>query len=508
MTKSKAFVLFLLLSAVLCIGQAPEAAAGTRVIASTDHLPLGDWTYDAMMSLAADGLVPGCSARVFQGDRLFSRMEMAEAVASIVCSSKSRDLVFSQVALINHLVSEFKPELMHLDEDVIKQWTERSTNIALPTGEEAFLSGYVRGLGIDDTGDGSSTKVPYRVSGFLNLSSNTFAIATIADKEEKFFHELRESSTPDKVFLRGVDGNFVWSIGREHLSWGPAYSGSLILSDNVRPFLQARGAKEVDFGKLFGRVKITQFVSSFKDEGQTLYLFGRRYEKRLSDRWHAGISETAKVGTMPNPLILVVPFYLYQYMFIDIDEEFNVLCAADVSYRTGGGPEIYGELVIDDVTAPRIFGDRFGRPRKTGYTIGIYIPEVFHGDRPSTFRAEYIFVDRLTYAQTRDDFPELAYTYKGDVIGHPIGRNAKALYLRGEQYLSNRFSVIGEYLNRQQTDPGSPERGQRRVLSLMAAYDIAPDKSIALRVAPYKIIPAAGATQDGTEYELRASLAL
>jgi len=492
---------------VMCALGVP-ASAGGRIIPSTDHLPLGDWTYDAMMSLAADGLVPGFSARVFQGDRLFNRMEMAEVVASIVESSQEKELGSNQVALLDHLVSEFRPELMSLDPEVVDKWSERSTLMTLPAEGEAFLLGYARGSASDDADDGHSLRVPYRASGLMHLSGSGFVMATAADEEDKFFQELRDSPTPDKAFIRGFDGSFVWSIGREYLSWGPSYAGSLILSDNSPAFVQARGAKEYDFGKLFGRVKITQFVSNFRDSGENLYLFGRRYEKRLSGRWHAGISETAKLSFTPNPLILVMPYYLYQHIFDEVDEEFNTLYGADLSYRARNGSQAYCELVIDDITQPRILGrPKYGRPRKTGYIAGFYIPKVLPGNRLSTFRAEYIYIDRLTYEATRPNVPELAYMYKGDIIGHPIGPNANALYMRGEQYLSDRLSLIAEYFNQRQTDPRDPQQGRRRVVSLMAAYDIAPDKSIAVRVAPYKTGPLEGPAEKGTEYELRASFA-
>jgi len=494
----------------VCLALASGAEAASRTIASTDLVPLGDWTYDAMVSLAADGLVPGAPARIFEGDRLFSRIEVARAVASIIESSEGKELGFKETALIEHLVSGLKPELMQVAPQAVQKWSERTTGISLPTGGEAFLLGYARGIAAEDTGDDGDDgrlTVPYRISGFLNLSSRVFGIATLADKEEKFFREPRRGPDLDKAFIRGFDRNFVWSVGREYLNWGPAYTGSLILSENSPAFLQICGSKDINFGRLFGKVKVTQFASTFEDNDQTLYLFGRRYEKRLSSRWHAGISETAKTSITPNPLILVMPFYLYQHVFNEVDEEFNTLYAADLSYRTGSGFQIYGELVIDDITAPRIFGERRTRPRKTGYTFGFYAPKVFGDERLSTFRAEYIFVDRLTYEATRPAFPQLAYTHDGDIIGHPIGPNAKALYLRGERYLSDRFSVIAEYLNRSQTDPGPPERDLRRILSLMLAYDAAPDKSIALRVAPYEITPPGQPAQDGTRYEVRASFA-
>jgi len=500
---NKILILLAIIAASLAFASA--AQAGARTIASTDLVPFGDWTYDAMLSLAADGLVPGAPARIFEGDRLFNRIEMAQAVASIVESSESKELGFKETALIEHLVSEFKPELMQAAPQALQKWSERTTGISLPTGGEAFLLGYSRSVLMEDKGDDAddtSLVVPYRYSGFLNLSSRVFGIATLANKQEKFFHERRGEPDLDKAFIRGFDKNFVWSVGREYLNWGPAYTGSLILSESSPAFLQIRGSKEVNFGKLFGKVKITQFAGGFEGNDQTLYLFGRRYEKRLSDRWHAGISETAKTSITPNPLILVMPFYLYQHLFDEIDEEFNTLYAADLSYRTGSGFQIYGEVAVDDITAPRIFGDRFTRPRKTGYTLGFYAPRVFGGGRLSTLRAEYIFVDRRTYEATRPSVPELAYTHDGDIIGHPIGPNAKALYLRGEQSLNKRVSIIAEYLNQHQTDPGPPDADRRRILSLMIAYDGAPDKSTALRVTPYEITPPGQPALDGVKYEL------
>ncbi len=313
-----------------------------------------------------------------------------------------------------------------------------------------------------------------------------------------------------KALVKGFDENFIWEIARDYCHWGPGYSGSLILSDNSSGFMQARGIKEVELGKPFGRLKITQFLSGIDDEGQHLYLFGRRYERPLSRRWYVGISETAKTSKTPNPLILVLPFYLYQHLFLDIDEEFNTLYSADVLFRNPRGQEFYGELLIDDITAPRIFGERFDRPRKTGYLLGLYLPGVF-GRRESSFRAEYIFIDPLTYGATRDDFPELAYIHNMDVIGHPIGPNAEAIYLRWEHWLGQKFSTIIQYLNQRQIDPattdtGAPMRGKRRVLSAQLAYDISPGTSISLRIAPFETVTPTGVEESGTVYSVRASL--
>lgn len=479
-----------------------------RSVASTDLVALGDWTYDAMMSLAADELIPGVAARLFQGDRLFSRVEMAQLVGRIIRQSGETYLNFDQVAMIEQLISEFTPELTQIDPESVDIWKARSTNIILPIGGEVFPLGYVQ-MRVQDTGTDSdkSVTVPYRISGFLYLSSQAFAIATMADREERFMHKPHVNPTLDKAFIRMYGRNFTLSVGREYQNWGPVYSGSLILSDNAPAFWQLRGVKEVSLGNLFGRIKITQFASVFEDDELTLYLFGRRYEKELSERWHLGISETAKLSKTPNPLILVLPFYAYQHLFLDTDEEFNALYAIDATYQLSDNCQVYGEFLIDDVTSPAIFGKHSKRPRKTGRALGMYFPRLVAGKRVSSLRAEYISIDRLTYSATREEFPELAYTHDHQVIGSSIGQNGRAVYVRGEHYLSDKVSLIGEYLNQTQKDPGDPERPKERTVSVTFAYDPAPDKSISLRLAPSKITTPDGNHTSDTKADIRLSFA-
>lgn len=485
----------ILLTAAACSSQ-------DRIIPSTDRLPLGDWTYDAMISLAADGLVPGRPARLFQGDRRYTRMEMAALTADVI--RQDQPLTAGSATLVGRLVSEFRPELLAVDPGVLDLWAERETGAQQTS---VHFTGYARGLLTHD--DETRLRLPHRLTAFADLSDRCFASVSVADREEKFFQEMRDSPLPDKLFARGYHRNLTWSVGREYLNWGPSYTGSTILSDNSRAFLQARGSAEVDFGKVLGRVKITQFISRYGDVDANVNLFGRRYERPLSDRWQLGISETAKTNFTPNPLILVLPFYAYQHIFKkpgnEVDEGFNAIYALDLTY-TADNVQLYGQLAVDDMTAPSIVGGGFDRPRKFAYTLGVYVPRVLCKET-STFRAEFVIVDPETYGATRPEYPELAYTHKGDIIGHPLGPNSKAVYLRGEQSLSNSFSLIGEFLDDRQKEDVLPSRGRRKFASLMGAYDIAPDKSVALRITPYRIVLPEGNSFTDTRYQLMATFA-
>ena len=498
--RSLAIITLLLFAAI-------PAFAGRRIVPSTDRLPLGDWTYDAMISLASDGLVPGYAARLFEGDRLFNRFEMAQIVSMIIETSVEKDITSYQAVLIDHLVSEFRPELLYFEPGTVQKWSERVAGMSLPSDQKAFALGYVQGKFTDSTADDTGTLLPYHISGFSRLAPHIFAVATFSNKEERFFQRPRPDTTPSRLFVRKIDSGSFWTIGREYLDWGPAYSGSVILSDNSPAFTQMRGSREIEFGKIFGRVKITEFATTFRHEGPHIYLFGRRYEKPFNRNWHLGISETAKTNFAPNPLIAALPFYLYQAIFIKDDTRINTLYSTDLTYLADNGMQAYAEVVVDDMTAPRFLRPHhsFSRPRKAGIVAGFYSPKVFRDDLPSNFRAEYIAIDRLTYSATWAAVPELAYTHDTQIIGHPIGPNAKAIYLRGERYFSHKFSAIAEYFNQWQTASGDPERGHQRVVSLTAAYDLRPDASIALRIAPFKTITAGEPSESGTEYELRAS---
>lgn len=496
-----------LIALLMLVLTAATASSASRSIASTDRLPLGDWTYDAMMSLAADGLTPGMSARTFQGERRFSRMEMAEVIASVLSSPDSDHFSPKQAALLRHLVAEFRPEIAETNPAVAEEWSGEAAGAGLSAGRQAFLIGYMRDIASDGGLDSDESYTAYRASGFLCLSDSSFGIFTLADREERFFHEPRNSTNLDKALIVGRSGDVSWLVGRSYANWGPAYGGSLILSDNAPAFWQVRGAADVNLGKLLGTVKITQFGSMFEDFGENLYLFGRRYEKRLSDRLHLGVSETAKMNTSPDPLIMVMPLYLYQHLFSRYQVHMNNLAGFDLCYRMPSGVEAYVELMVDDMAAPKILNGAPGRPQKTGHTVGLSVPNVISGRRYSSLTAEYTAIDRLTYEATRESAPELVYTHDTHLIGHPLGPNSRALYLRGEYSVSDRMNLIGEYLRQRPRDPGAPEVGFREHVSLTVGYDIAPDKSLTFRAAPYRVTPADSATESGTTFELRASFA-
>ncbi|MDO8684009.1 MAG: capsule assembly Wzi family protein [Armatimonadota bacterium] len=273
-----------------------------------------------------------------------------------------------------------------------------------------------------------------------------------------------------------------FEAGRNYVRYGPGYSGSMILSDNSPAFDMLHFRKDISFGKMIGKILIDQFIASFNDFGARRYLVGRRYEKTLSSQWNLAVNETAKTSKEPNPLILILPNYLYQeIIFNDDDETFNSLYSLDVTYTTRKKEQAYLEFAADHIAMPNIFGgDRFDTPRKIGYLLGVYLPDPLKTGITS-LRAEYVFVDPGTYERMHEALPNLAYTRKGLVMGHPVGSNGTALFLRGEHWLNKKTQAIVEYFDRSPRDSGSPNALDFKRLDAYIAYDIRPWASLSAR---------------------------
>ena len=440
---------------------------------SADTLPREHWSYDAMAYLAAQGLAVGQTARFYQGDFLLDELEMAERVRDILANSE----LLSQIQgrnrnLLSRLAQEFREQLILLGVS-----SEEIDLLQSESNLSAVLTGYVGPLLRFSDGKKSifgtyeaDVLVPFRKHGLITATLST------ADRE---YRENPEAFPKiDKFNARGFGKDWEWEIGKNSLFWGSGYSGSMILSDNPPPFDFARVTKDFNLGGHIGRVQLTQIIAPFEDSDKHFWFLGRRLQKTFSPHFNLGINETVKTGERPRPLVLIMPaLYLYQYMFLnDLDQEWNELVSIDASYRTKGGREYYTELIIDDITSPQPFGTVAERPRKTGLLIGAHAPKVDAAGRTSV-RAEVIIVDPETYLSTREDFPEVNYLKNGYFIGHPVGNDAEALFLRVTHKPGGGIMLVGEYLAARKKTTGVKERAA----NFLAIYNVNERLSTSIR---------------------------
>ncbi|MEN6521439.1 MAG: capsule assembly Wzi family protein [Armatimonadota bacterium] len=439
--------------------------------ASTDRVPTENWTYNALMHLAAGGLIPSVPAERFMGDWLYTREEMAAFTLSAFNAANEK-VTEKDRALLSRLAAEYSAEIRSIggEEALSKLQPYAESHAFIPTG--SFESRFMH-----SDGDDHLTGI---YDGTLIATSGKYVtyVATLSDRRRKLDGD--EFSDLEKLLVRGKTPNWEWEIGRDYQWWGPGYSGSMILSDNSPAFMYFLAAKDVNFGRRIGNIKITQFVAPFEDGGINFYLLGRRWEKRLSRQFHVGINETAKTSKTPNPLVLILPsLYLYQHIFVDdVDAEWNSFLSIDALYKFSPRFEGYFDFLVDDMNAPPILRNgNWHRPRKLGFFAGSYWPNLL-GDGSTGLRAEYIFTDEGTYGATRPEYFEHEYTHSGLVIGHPVGRNSKALFLRLDRKLAERWTGVAEYLDRSPRDKEGVDPDNTSSLRLLLVHDLNARSSI------------------------------
>ena len=481
-----------LLAAVVFLAVTPACHAIPT--ASTDRVPPEDWTYDAMMHLAAQGLVPGVPAERFMGDWLYNREQMAGFVSQAVAAAPS-GLGEQDRAILARLAAEFAPEMQAIGAGSALTAADpfASRHALAPAG--SFEPRIAR-FGGDTHLNGI-----YHASALGMSGRYLTAAITLSDRRRKFDGD--RFSRLEKLFLRGKTPNWEWEIGRDWLWWGPGYSGSLILSDNSPAFDLLKLGKDFYFGRHIGNVKITQFVSTFRDGGERFYLLGRRWEKRFSNKLHLGINETAKTSKIPNPLAFVLPsLYLYQHIFLeDVDREWNAFLSFDLFYRFSRRFESYLDALVDDMNAPSFLrhGASYHRPRKIGVLIGGHWPDLLH-DGTTGLRVELILTDRGTYEASRTDVPGLAYTHDGLVIGHPVGPNSEAIFLRLDRRIGSEWAAVVEYLGRRAHKADGPNPESTHRLSLLAVRDLSPRLSLTARFESLKLPEKKNRVQIGASY--------
>jgi hypothetical protein len=458
-------------------------------------VPREEFTYDALASLAASGAIPGYVSRDFLGDTLFSRRDVAEITLSLIERPLGAfEMAQTNLDLVSFLVREYRKELLDLGAE---EWKLAQYEL-LPKG--FFVTGSARAWATDSEGDTDADAYGRMTAGWT-LGENTSLIVTQTKDRDYFRGGSKKYPTTDQAYVSTRWLGFGWTVGRRYIRWGPCYTGGSLLNDTAPPFTVLQFERDVDFGNFLwlGRWHLEQFHTTFKEGADRKYVFGRRISRKLGPKVDIAASETVKMGVQPSPLMLVVPFYVYQLIedFKD-NEEYNVLMSGDMTWRIGNGGELYGEITVDDITNP--FGG-FERPRKIAMLAGFHSGSVLDPTR-TDLRAEFIVTDKLLYTHPN---AEVADTYKGIVLGHPYGPDIMAAYFRVARRLSPKLWGSLELDLRRQRSDSADGPGDLSRAAFALAYDHNSSVSITARIAPTRRTSSTGSRESSTDLSLEAS---
>ena len=300
--------------------------------------------------------------------------------------------------------------------------------------------------------------------------------------------------------LDGIDEAYVTAVnphglrvtlGELRRRWGSGYRGDMLLSDNApaRPTLEV----ELPFslGAVLGRYRFTQFVSRYRNGGQTVYEGGRRLEHPLGDRTTLSLEEAYASTDFGRPDLQVLPYYAYQKLRYASGEEplhfnYNFNVGLTVSPSGAARPErAYAQFFVDDLQAPKGLGKGNKTPRKIGYLLGY--ARTF--ERSGTdLVLEYAHTDRELYTKL-SPLPTSLSWFVGDLPqGHPLGPNGNEVFLRLGQRLSPRLDVSLEARDRRRASADFPAV-RASALDLALAYHLSAAQSVGLALSQYREDP-------------------
>jgi len=251
----------------------------------------------------------------------------------------------------------------------------------------------------------------------------------------KEFHQISATVEIPTAVVRYRNRGFQLQVGRRWRSWGPGWTGSLILdhanpsADGIDLSYQSRR-----WSARYACLRLDDFEPGLLPEANPLsrYLSCHRLDLQPTATLRLGLSETALVAADGAPpfwlLNPVLPWSLAQQEDGSGAAAVNILWAIDATWNPYPGWAVYGQFLLDDFQIDQ--EDRHTYPDQLGWLGGILWQA-----RPAGSAAaarctrlgaglEYTRLGTWTYVH-RD--PAARYHGWGASLGHPAGPDSETL---------------------------------------------------------------------------------
>jgi hypothetical protein len=220
------------------------------------------------------------------------------------------------------------------------------------------------------------------------------------------------------------EGRWGVQFGRGRWHWGPGEEASLLLSKTSAPLTG-----------LSYQVHLAPFRLDFSALSATLrqsageQLAAHRVEWQPRGALRLGLTETARYKAsswQPLYAIGAIPYVLVQRLLVQDEPDSsgvlrnNLMLGLDAAWRIASGTRIYGELLLDDLSARTA-----ENPDKYGWQLG-WEGVGMIGDRRLSWGGEYTRLSRYVYTS----FFGRTYEAQGGPIGFPLGPDSRRIALR------------------------------------------------------------------------------
>lgn len=248
-----------------------------------------------------------------------------------------------------------------------------------------------------------------------------------------------------KAYLRLELGNAAIKIGRDSLWWGPGRHGALLVSNNAFPFdlIHVGTVSPVSlpgFLARLGRFEVEGILTRLEEnrDFSNVRLLGLRLVYRPREEITLGLTRMTMFGGEGRPDLTLIDFGRLYFSDPNRSGKFEVNELGGVDLRLllpiggilpGHALELYGEYGGEDEAG--------FRPSKPALLVGI--EWVYEGRRVIVEYANN-HVSGSPDVWYHHSLYTSGYTYRGNIIGHPMGSDAKDLYLRMELPLGERWT--------------------------------------------------------------------
>ncbi|MCX5645657.1 MAG: capsule assembly Wzi family protein [Phycisphaerae bacterium] len=417
----------------------------SRASVST-NVPLGHWSYGAVEKLANYGLIDSAMLAT----KPLSRLEMARHVAEAKDAlEQTEDAPEILAALVERLTREYSGELVQLG---VLDSSYDGTTCFKPLEDP-----YVKYLYAKHMPDLENRRGDVFQSG-SNYRAGLASRGTLFDTFAFYLHPEYAGSGEggnDVELIEGYGkvglGPLELEAGRDSLWWGPGQHGSILMSNNARPFdmLKISNPGPILLPWVFralGPVKAEWFLARLEADRDFPHadLSGIRLNIKPHPLVELGASRVVVFGGQGQPSLGLFD-YIKPLVAAHEEAENNQLAGFDGSVLV---PLPKNGLL----RSVKLYADAAGEdeaglmPTKWGDLLGVQFNDILKTGR-TDFRIEYaddivpgypsVFYTHSLYTS--------GYTYDGRVIGHFMGPESRDLFMQLSHYLTSDLIVDVAY---------------------------------------------------------------
>ena len=197
------------LTTALVVGAASTTFAAANPFSD---VPADHWAYDAVSTLAADGVIEGYGDTSFKGDKNITRYEMAQMVAKAMAKT---NVSGNDKALLDKLSAEFADELNNLGVRVAN--LERNADKVKFTGEARYRYWSYRAEAADGTKTKTNVdKLQFRIIPTAEINDNWKVTGRVTGAVDMAKDTSNDMSL-DYVYADGNYKNFEVKLGKQNL---------------------------------------------------------------------------------------------------------------------------------------------------------------------------------------------------------------------------------------------------------------------------------------------------